>query len=199
MPVERSEAGKPLSGGASPAAQRSDKEAERQGRRTPSDRGAKLGAAGGCSWRERERGSSKRLRLDLPSGFCPYALFRARHAGGYRSPASDVGAAWTEILSSIAQSARPPVKPTRPTQTQPLGKPPLWLHCASRKNSGAVGDYLCPEARQTLGGRERSERARSSRGRGDPARPRGATAREEPRAPRQPGRARSARGKPPIN
>ena len=55
------------------------------------------------------------------------------------------------------------------------------------------GRYRSAEARQTLGGRERSERRKRSRGRGAPASLRGATAREEPRAPPQLGRERVAR------
>ena len=61
-----------------------------------------------------------------------------------------------------------------------------------RENAPA-GRYRTPEARHTVGGRERSERGKRSRGRGAPASQRGATAREEPRAPAQFGRERVAR------
>ena len=56
-----------------------------------------------------------------------------------------------------------------------------------------AGRYRTPEARHAVGGRERSERGKRSRGRGAPASQRGATAREEPRAPAQFGRERAAR------
>lgn len=61
------------------------------------------------------------------------------------------------------------------------------------RKTPAAGGYRSPEARQPLGGRERSERGKRSGERGAPASQRGATAREEPRAPPQLGRERVAR------
>lgn len=134
-----------------------------------------------CGGRERRSdsvsGLSGRPKTDK-DGQCGSDTAKRAVADSGLKPAGRVGRETTKS----SRSGQGAIAPTAllAVSRQPIKKAP-------------EGRYRSAVARQTLGGRERSERRKRSRGRGAPASPRGATEREEPRAPPQLGRERVAR------